>query len=112
MIDFQAGVSPREFLQVSGLSYSFNDTKQEGERVITITMNGKEVNEEQKFSIATNNYVASHLKDFFGVSDWSVEIKDTEIVDRDAFIAAVRKAKNISSTIEGRIVEVTPLNEK
>jgi len=104
MLEWQAEISSRDFMQVGGLRYSFDETKSVGERVLHLDIGGKKVEAEKLYTIATNNYVASHLSDFFGIADSSVTLNDTGILDRDVFIEKIRATKNIHSLLDGRIL--------
>lgn len=106
MMEWQAGIPSREFLQVSGLRYVYDSSKPVGRQLASIEVNGKSVTDTALYRIATNNYVASHLPEFFGISQNSVDLTDTGIIDRDAFITYIRKHKIISSSVQGRIVDV------
>ena len=126
MIEWQSGIQTREFLQASGLRYVYDSSKPKGQKVVSIEVNasptdsarpndrsvgrvwrGKSVSDTALYSISTNNYVSSHLYDFFGIDEASVHVEDTGILDRDAFIQYIRDKKTISSRIEGRIVDIS-----
>lgn len=106
MIEWQAGIETREFLQVSGLRYLYDSSKPKGQEVLSIEVAGKPVNDSALYSISTNNYVSGHLYDFFGIGEASVRMEDTGMLDREVFIQAVRDRETISSRIEGRIVDI------
>lgn len=106
MIEWQAGIRSREFLQVSGLRYVYDSSKPKGHQLISLEVNGKSVIDTAQYTIATNNYVASHIAEFFGIAQNAVNLSDTGSIDRDVFIAHIRNHKVISSTVEGRIVDV------
>lgn len=103
MMLWQANIPPREFLIPSGISYFYNSESNGEEQNIIMKMNEKDIDVNAVYSISTNNYVASHLYDFFGVQDENITIAETGIIDRDAFIEEIRSQKNISSRIEGRV---------
>lgn len=107
MIEWQAGIQPREFTQVSGVDYVYDSSKPKGSQLVSVTVNGVPVADTVLYSISTNNYIGSHLKDFFGIEESAVRITETGIVDRDAIIEYIRKNPVISSWIEGRIVDIT-----
>lgn len=106
MMEWQAGIPSREFLQVSGLRYVYDSSKPKGQQLASIEVNGKPVIDTGLYRISTNNYVASHLSEFFGIGQNSVDLTDTGIIDRDAFITYIRKHKIISSSVQGRIVDL------
>ncbi len=105
MIEWQ--VSGRaELMQVSGVKIVFDSRKNIGERVISIEVGGKPLDENKIYSIATNNWVADHLYDLFGIPQNSINVKNLNVVDRDVFIEAVKRQKVIKSEVEGRIIDV------
>jgi len=75
--------------------------------IVSIKVGGKDFDENSNYTIATNNYVVSQMKKYFG--DFSEEIKaeDTNILDRDLIIEAVEKQKEINPVFEKRIVDVS-----
>lgn len=74
--------------------------------MISIEVGGKPLDENKRYSIVTNNWVADHLYDLFGIPQESVEVKNLGVVDRDVFIEAVKKQKVIKSEVEGRIIDL------
>jgi len=99
-----------ELMQVSGIKIVFDSRKNIGERVVSIEVGGKPLDENKRYSIVTNNWVADHLYDLFGIPQNSVEVKNLNVVDRDVFIEAVKKQKIIRSEVEGRIVDLAKQN--
>ncbi len=105
MIEWQAS-GKAELMQVSGIKIVIDSRRKVGERVISIEVGGKPLDENKKYSIVTNNWVADHLYDLFGIPQNSVELKNLGVVDRDVFIEAVKKQKVIKSEVEGRIIDL------
>ena len=105
MLEWQASVRPREFVQVSGLRYVYDSSKPVGKRVDSVVVDGMPGHDTERYSICTNNYIGSHLSDFFGIGDGSVSIEDTGLVDRDVIIEYIRHNPAISSAVEGRITD-------
>jgi len=104
MMEVQAGISARDFMQISGITFEFDESQSAGEKVTELLFNGIDVDDKKTYSIATNNYIANHLKDFFGIDDPSILLNDTGIVDRETFIEKIRSVKTISSSKDGRII--------
>jgi 2',3'-cyclic-nucleotide 2'-phosphodiesterase (5'-nucleotidase family) len=94
-----------EFMQVSGLRYTFDSTKPAGQKVLSIEVNGRPVDEDKVYSVVTNDYVGGHLHDFFGLTERDIELSHLGIVDHEVFVEAVKKQRHISSRVEGRIVD-------
>lgn len=103
MLRHQAEVTG-EFCQVSGLRYSWDYDAPEGER-LEASVGGEAIDPAKTYTIVTNNYVAGHLYDVFGLSEAGVDVKPVypAHVDRDVLIDYVRRQQRIDSRVEGRI---------
>lgn len=106
MMEWQAS-GKAELMQVSGLKIVIDSRKNIGERVISIEVGGKPLDENKIYSIVTNNWVADHLYDLFGIPQNGVKMKNLGVVDRDVFIEAVKKQKVVRSEVEGRIIDLS-----
>ncbi|MCB2205501.1 5'-nucleotidase C-terminal domain-containing protein [bacterium] len=104
MIHHQAMVTG-EFCQVSGLAYTFDYEAPATQRIRRATVNGRNIKNDEVYSVVTSNYVGGHLHDVFGLPEAEIEVHEVlpTHVDRDVFIDAVRKQKNVRSQVEGRI---------
>jgi 2',3'-cyclic-nucleotide 2'-phosphodiesterase (5'-nucleotidase family) len=111
MIEHQVS-GKAELMQVSGIRYVFDSSREPGDRVISIEVNGEPLDENKIYSIVTNNWVAEHLYDLFGISGEGIEFKNLNVVDRDVFIEAVRRQGVIRSYVEGRIVDIAGQKQK
>lgn len=99
-----------ELLHNSGLTYSYDSKKaNEGSDDFIISMNiGRaEVNDEAMYTIATNNYVISQFKKFFGEISEPITPKETGWNDRDLIIEVVKETGVINNTVEKRVVDVS-----
>jgi len=105
MIEWQAS-GKAELMQVSGIRYVFDSRKKVGERVLSIEVGGKPLDESKRYSIVTNNWVADHLYELFGIPQNSVKVENLGVVDRDVFIEAVKRQRVINSKVEGRIIDI------
>jgi 2',3'-cyclic-nucleotide 2'-phosphodiesterase (5'-nucleotidase family) len=105
MMEFQCAVRGRDFAQVSGLAYVYDSSRPAGTRLVELSVGGRAVDDSALYAVATNNYIGSHLKEFFGLDPASVPVRDTGIVDRDAVIAEIRATPVVASHVEGRIVD-------
>ncbi|HPS64634.1 MAG TPA: 5'-nucleotidase C-terminal domain-containing protein, partial [Ignavibacteria bacterium] len=75
----------------------------------SLEVNGKPIDDNKEYTISTNNYVAAQSEKFFGKLSASYIAEETNIIDRDAFIEAVKAQKNINSVQEERVID---LNKK
>lgn len=111
MMEWQAS-GKAELMQISGMKIVVDSRKNVGERVISIEVGGKPLDEDKIYSIVTNNWVADHLYDLFGIPQNSVKVKNLGVVDRDVFIEAIKRQKVIKSEIEGRIIDLAKQKDK
>ncbi len=84
-----------EFCDMSGVVCKYNGNLPYGKRIKEITVNGKPLDEEKVYVVATNNYAAAQLPALFGLQR-QVNVKGTPFVDHDFFVEAVKKRKVIS----------------
>lgn len=106
------GSSRDDNILLSGINIQYDskiakDTTSTQEFIISMKINGKELDENAKYSISTNNYVVSQLKKYFGDIPDEIKAEDTNILDRDLIIEAVEKQKEINPVFEKRIVDVS-----
>ncbi len=101
---------PGRFPQVSGLKFTFDASKLPGQRVTQASVNGKSVDPNAKYSIATSDFLVSRGGDGYTM------FKDARILvaadaapkDSEVFEKEIKDSLNstISPKIEGRIVRV------
>ncbi len=99
-----------ELLHNSGLTYSYDSKKAiEGsdDFLVSVNIGRAEVSDDEIYIIATNNYVLSQFKKFFGEISDPITPKDTGWNDRDLIIEAVKEMKVINSVLEKRITDVS-----
>ena len=99
-----------ELLHNSGLTYSYDSKKaNEGSDDFIVSMNigREEVSDDKMYTIATNNYVLSQFKKFFGEIPENITPKDTGWNDRDLIIEVVKEMGVIKSVVEKRVVDVS-----
>ena len=111
MLEWQAA-GKGEFIQVSGIRYTVDPIKPFGQKVIMATVNGKPIEREKTYSIVTNNYVAGHVRELFGIQQSSISITDLNVIDRDVFMDYIEKQKTVGSAIEGRITILSTSSTK
>ena len=99
-----------DILQPSGLSYSYDSKKaaeRSGDFIISLNLGRSDIQDDQTYTIATNNYIVSQFKKFFGDVGENIDAKDTGWLDRDLIIEAVKEMKVINTVLEKRIVDVS-----
>lgn len=70
-------------------------------------INGEQISDTKNYTIATNNYVGTQLKKYFGEQPEKISIYDTNIIDRDLLIEAVIDQKNINTVLETRVEDIS-----
>lgn len=106
MLEFQSSVSTQEWCQVSGVRYTFDSRKPAGQKVQSIEVGGKPIEERKIYTVVTNNYVTSNIPAHFGIDPKGLKFRMLPAMDRDVFIDAVRQQKVISSFRDGRILDL------
>lgn len=104
MVEFQVSKARgSEFVHISGLRLVFDSRRPAGQRVVSIEIHGKPLDDKALYSVGTNNYVSSNMEVHFGIESKSLKLTALPKLDRDIFIDKIRKEKIISSTLDGRI---------
>ena len=99
---------PRDFLQVSGLCYRYDDRQG---RLVSATVGGEQILPEKRYRFVTNNYVVSHFRRFFGIEKDAVTIVEHPDIARTVLIEAASSQGVISSAVEGRILVQNQMEE-
>jgi len=90
----------------SGLRIVFDSRKPKGNKLLEISIGNQPLDDNRTYTFATNNYVVSNLMTHFGAASDKFEYTYFPDLDRDVFIAQIRKEKRISSTVDGRMRDV------
>ncbi len=93
------------FPQISGAKIVYNPEKPEGERIVEMSIQGKPVEKDKKYTVATNDFTAAG-------GDGYVMLKDCPVIMYqgtldEAFIGYVKEIGTVNIDIEGRIVQQT-----
>lgn len=95
-----------DMIVASGINVQYDSRKDE-DPLISVKVGGAEVEDGRKYSVATNNYVGTQFKKYFGTVSEDFIIHDSNIIDRDLFIEAVQEQKVISQPLERRIFDIS-----
>lgn len=101
----QSATGEKGILQLSGLKMVFNSRLPADKRLLNVIVNGKEIDDEAEYSVATNNFVAGG-GDGFKTFLEGKEIEDTGIKLRDAEVDYFKTNSPVKAEIEGRIIDV------
>lgn len=101
---------PGRFPQVSGLQFTFDAGKLPGQRVTQASVNGKPVDADEKYTIATSDFLVSRGGDGYTMfKDAKVLITaDAAPKDSEVFEKAIKDSPNstIFPKVEGRILRL------
>jgi 2',3'-cyclic-nucleotide 2'-phosphodiesterase (5'-nucleotidase family) len=104
MVEFQVSeASGQEWLQVGGIRYVYDSRKAKGQRVVSIEVGGRPLDERRQYVVVTNNYVASNASVHFGIDSKTLQLTAHPKLDRDILIERIQRDKSIVSTADGRI---------
>jgi len=92
-------------LQVSGMKMVYNPQKEKNEKVDKIFIQGKPIDKNETYKIATLNYVYDKIVNVNKIISGDRKITDYDL-DRNILINAAKNQKVISSKVEGRITKV------
>jgi len=89
------------FMQVSGISFVFDASKDPGDRVVSITKDGKPLEKNQYYKVALNDYI------YNGGDNFS-EFEDSKLIYRgellkDVLGKYIKEKGTVNPSIEGRI---------
>lgn len=93
------------FMQMSGMTLTYDSSAPSGSRVVEITVGGAPLDENATYSVATNNFVAGG-GDGYTVFTEATNFVDTQFVDADVLADAIAELGTISPMTDGRIVDV------
>lgn len=94
---------PGSFLQVSGLSFTFDATKPAGERVLSVTIKGEPIDPAKEYTVATNDFITS------GGDGYSMlkkeQVLNTGYTMFDIVEEYLQHVQSISPKVDNRIIE-------
>lgn len=91
------------FLHVSGLSFEFDPAKAPGERVVSVSVDNKPLDENKTYTVATNDFIAAGGDGYDMFKGARVIFASGEML-RDVFARYVTQLGKASPEIEGRII--------
>lgn len=96
------------FLQVSGLEYTFDASKEPGSRIVEVLVNGKPIEKNKLYKVVTNDFLTGGGDKFTMLKENTKLLVKTKSYLRDAFYEYLQKHKTISPQLEGRIKILNP----
>jgi 5'-nucleotidase len=96
---------PGRFPQVSGIEFAFNGTRPAGSRIMSLTVNGKPLDEKKNYTLATSDYLAIDGGDGYEMFKEMRLLTPRERApfDSEVLQAAIVAKKTIAPKVEGRI---------
>ncbi|QOY37127.1 5'-nucleotidase C-terminal domain-containing protein [Anaerobacillus isosaccharinicus] len=91
------------FLHVSGLTFEFDPSKEVGKRVANVLVNGKSIDPAKKYSVATNDFLASGGDGYSWFTNGDLIVDTGELIN-EVVINFIQSGKTIPA-VEGRIVK-------
>lgn len=93
------------FPQVSGLKVEYDPKRPKGSRVVSVEANGKPLDLNAKYTLATNDFMANGGDDYvvFREAKPLLTTRDAKLMANDV-MAYVTQYKTVSPRVEGRIV--------
>jgi 2',3'-cyclic-nucleotide 2'-phosphodiesterase (5'-nucleotidase family) len=100
----KVGQSSGRFLQVSGMTVSYDKNKPAGARIVEVLVNGLALDMAKKYKLAANSYIAGGGNGYKMLRKSKVLIGDFAAkLQANNVMVYIRKQGSISPKIEGRI---------
>jgi len=98
-----------QFLQVSGLHYSFNVNNEQGDRIINVKVKGKKLELDKKYKVATTDYLANAGDGYTMLKHAKKLTYDGQMPKllSDIVIDYIRTRQKISPIVEARIMNLS-----
>jgi 5'-nucleotidase len=96
---------PGRFPQVSGVKFTFDATRPPGSRIMSLTVNGKPLDEKKNYTLAASDYVAIDGGDGYAMFKGTRLLipRERAQFDSEVLQAAIIAKKVIAPKVEGRI---------
>ena len=96
---------PGRFPQVSGIRFTFDANRPAGSRIVSLTVNGKPLDEKKKYTLATSDYVGIDGGDGYAMFKGARLLipREQAQFDSDVLRAAIAAKKIIAPQTDGRI---------
>ncbi|MEP6742626.1 MAG: 5'-nucleotidase C-terminal domain-containing protein [bacterium] len=96
---------PGRFPQISGMRFTFDASRPAGSRIVSLTINGKPLDENRKYTLATTDYVALDGGDGYAMLKAARVLipRETAQFDSEVLSAAIKARKIIAPKTDGRL---------
>lgn len=101
------------FLHIAGMKLVFNGEAEEGKRVVSMTIDGKEIEANQKYKVATNVFTAKGGDgyDMLAKVYEDGRVSEPGFVDWESFADHMKSIGTIKTGLEGRILAKVPFSD-
>ena len=93
------------FLQVSGLEFMFDPSREAGSRVMDVLVGGEALDLDKAYTVATNDFLAAGGDGYATFASATILVETGEML-RDAMANYVAAQGAIAPEVEGRIVVI------
>jgi 5'-nucleotidase len=108
-LDAQGNVPSRPFLNLglsSNVNYTFDATRAQGDRITGISVDGAPIDPAREYRIGSFNFLLQGGDNFREFAN-GTDVRDSGLVDRDAWISYITNNSPIAPTFDRRAVSVT-----
>ena len=107
-------IQPGRFPQVSGIRYAFDTSRPAGQRITSITIAGKPLDERRTYTLATTTYLAVEYGDGYELFRGATFLVRPEQapVESDILLKAITSVPAIAPQTDGRIKRVDAVKDK
>ena len=105
---------PGRFPQVSGIRFVFDTSRPPGKRIISITINGKPLDDQKTYTLATTSYVAIDAGDGYDMfRNATLVIRPEQAPsETDILMKAITSVPAIAPKTDGRITRIDAAKDK
>lgn len=96
---------PGRFPQVSGIRFTFDVTRPPGSRIVSVTINGKPLDDKSNYTLATSDYIGIDGGDGYSMFKGARLLipRERALYDSDVLRAAIARKRVIVPKVDGRI---------
>ncbi len=106
MVEWQMTLEAEGFCQIGGIRVAADRSLPKMSRVTSLRAGEMEIDPLKGYTVVTNNYVAGHLHDFFGLPEKEITLREIlpTMQDREVFIRHLRSHPEVEGITDGRLI--------
>jgi len=105
ILEYSLKTGNRFLLEISGALVTYDPSKKQGSRIVSVTLDGKPLDPEATYRVATSNFIADG-GDGHVVFKRGRNRKDTGTLLRDLFARKVRNESPLKSEYRNRLIKM------